>query len=129
MKMHLVCPYVRDPTKFSFEYLIDTEAQKKWFSTTAKHRFWDSLEYYVFDYLLNIEFILDEPHKAIGQSMYDEEEAYTISKYLNCPLLQPVHKYHYTIHIHSLLPILKFQNDHSLLHYCKPPYPIYNHFP
>ena len=83
MKMHLVCPYVRDPTKFSFEYLIDTEAQKKWFSTTAKHRFWDSLEYYVFDYLLNIEFILDEPHKAIGQRMYDEEEAYTISKYLN----------------------------------------------
>jgi hypothetical protein len=83
MKLHLACPYIRSPAKRSFESLIDTEAQKKWLDSNYKHSFWDSLEYYVFDYLLNIEFILDKPHKTIGQSMYDEEEADTISKYLN----------------------------------------------
>ncbi len=83
MNMKLNRPYVRSPAKRSFENLLNTELQKKWFDPNYKHSFWDSLEYFVFDYLLNIEWILDEPEKAIGEYFYDKEEAEIISSYLN----------------------------------------------
>ena len=83
MSTKLIRPYVRSPAKGSFQHLVDTEAQKKWFDSNYKHSFWDSLEYFAFDYLLNMESILDKPDKAIGEYLYDQEEADTISRYLN----------------------------------------------
>ena len=84
--MKLELPYVRDGVKHGFEYLLETEFQKNWFSSTAKHRFWDSLQYYVLDYLFNSPACLldkEEADEAVGVSLYNQEEADIISSYLN----------------------------------------------
>jgi len=67
----------------SFENLLDEEFRKTWFSTTAKHRFWDSLDFYIFDYLIDGAHLYSEAHEAIGISLYNQEEAKEIEKYLH----------------------------------------------
>ncbi len=86
MNRVLVRPYVRQDVIDSLLNLLNNEFRKKWFSTTAKHRFWDSLDYYIFDYLLNSYDILDinmKAQSAIGESLYNKEEADILEEYLN----------------------------------------------
>ena len=85
MNRTLVCPYVREVIIGHLEDLLDEKFRKTWFSTTAKHRFWNSLEL-VFDYLLNSYDILDinmKAQSAIGMSLYNKEEADILEEYLN----------------------------------------------
>ena len=82
MNRKLSIPSMRNTIKDTFALLYDQEFQKSWFSTTAKHRFWDSLCYYVFDYLFGRD-LADEDYEAIGTCVYDEEEAGILQQYLD----------------------------------------------
>lgn len=85
MNKILTCPYVRGKVLKFLTFLLDEEFRKTWFGTTAKHRFWDSLDFYIFDYLLNSSDILDadwNTERAIGKSLYNTEEADLIKNYL-----------------------------------------------
>jgi len=82
MNRILYWPKVRQSIQSHFEYLLDEEFRKTWFDSSYKHAFWDSLEYYVFDYLLNIPGSL-EPHDALGISLYNAEEAKVLEKYFD----------------------------------------------
>ena len=77
MNRILVCPYLRKSIQDYFEILLDKEFQKRWFDSNYKHAFWDSLMYYVFDYLA---FYGDE--SDIGSVFYNKDEADAISEYL-----------------------------------------------
>lgn len=73
----LTIPSARIEIIVSLEALLDQELQKSWYSKTAKHRFWDSLDYYVFEYLNNMDFEMD-PEENVGVSVYNMEEAIKI---------------------------------------------------
>ncbi|MDX1917446.1 MAG: hypothetical protein SFT68_05645 [Rickettsiaceae bacterium] len=81
----LFWPYVRNSIQRYFGALLDEEFKKTWFSTTAKHRFSDSLDYYVFGHLLflNPDIVDNDGNEAIGIVLYNKEEAVKISKYIN----------------------------------------------
>lgn len=72
MSRRLEIPSIRDSIKVSFETLCDFEFQKGWYSNTAKHRFWDSLYYYVYEYLSDN--LKDDADDMIGHSLYNEKE-------------------------------------------------------
>jgi hypothetical protein len=83
MNRILFWPYVRKDIQWHLEQLLDEEEQKKWIDPNYKHAFWDSLCYYVFDYLFDgPPHLFDEADKAVGISLYNQEEANTISEYL-----------------------------------------------
>ncbi len=83
MKLLIVLPGVRESVRLCFKDLIDPGRQKSWFGPDHKHRFWDSLLYYVFDFLIDGVHLMDEADEAIGKTLYNKEEAEVISKYLN----------------------------------------------
>jgi hypothetical protein len=85
MKLLIVLPGVRESIRRCFVDLINPERQKSWFDTNYKHAFWDSLDFYVFDFLMNGAgaHLLDEAEDAISITLYNEEEAKVISEYLN----------------------------------------------
>lgn len=81
----LVCPYQRDLIIGHLEDLLNDDFRKGWYSKTAKHRFWDSLDMCVFEYLFNSADILDanyDARAAIGQTLYNVEEAAAFNEYL-----------------------------------------------
>jgi len=82
MNRILFWPKVREQIIGHLEDLLDEKNRKTWFSTTAKHRFWDSLDFYIFDYLIDGVHLYSEAHKGIGISLYNKEEADSIEKYL-----------------------------------------------
>lgn len=85
MNRILYWPYVRYSILISFKNLLNEEFRQTWFSDTAKHRFWNSLDYYVFDYLLNAPQLLDNDWKAyevVGITLYNKREAEILSEYL-----------------------------------------------
>ncbi len=83
MTLLLALPGVRESIRLCFIDLIDPERQKSWFGSDDKHRYWDSLDYYVFDFLIDGVFLLKESKEAIGVTLYNQEEAEAISKYLH----------------------------------------------
>jgi hypothetical protein len=83
MKLLIRLPGVRESIRRCFELLIDQEIHKSWLDANYKHAFWDSLDYYVFDFLIDGVFLLKESKEAIGVTLYNQEEAEAISKYLH----------------------------------------------
>ena len=82
MSRKLSVPSIRDTIKNTFALLYDQEFQKSWFDSKYKHSFWDSLCYYVFDYLFDRD-LADEDYEAIGTCVYDEDEAGILQQYLD----------------------------------------------
>lgn len=83
MNMILSWSYPRKYIKVSLECLIDPEIERKWFDPNYKHAFWDSLDYWVFDYLIDGGLsLIDNADQEIGRTLYNKEEADIISQYL-----------------------------------------------
>jgi hypothetical protein len=73
---------VRSSVKSCFATFFDFEFQKNWYDPNYKHAFWDSIDYYIIDYLMPTKGFVDEAHEQIGISLYNEEEADRIQEYL-----------------------------------------------
>jgi hypothetical protein len=82
MNTRIIYPGFRNGIRTAFSRFFDEERQKTWFSKTAKHRFWDSLIYYIIE-PLDMQDLFDNAEEQIGVTLYNKEEAEIISKYLN----------------------------------------------
>jgi hypothetical protein len=82
MTRKLLWPYVRQSILGCLQQLTDEEFRKSWFSATAKHRFSDSLDFYIFDYLYNTPRLYSEADEMIGVALYDQDEATTLQKFM-----------------------------------------------
>jgi hypothetical protein len=80
MNRKLLYPMIRNELKGSIGYFYNFEFQKKWYDSSANHKFWDSLDYYIIDYCYNDFY--DDAHEQIGVSLYNAEEADKIQKFL-----------------------------------------------
>ena len=74
MENKLKYPDIRSSIIHCLGDLIDAQRQESWYDKNYKHAFWDSLDYYVFEYLNNMDFEMD-PEENVGVSVYDMEEA------------------------------------------------------
>ena len=77
-------PVVRKSVKGHMATLFDFEFQKGWADTNYKHAFWDSLNYYIFDYLFDgAGDLYDGDGQAIGVCLYNKEEERAINDFLD----------------------------------------------
>ncbi len=81
MNRRLCWPYQRESTKISLERIYDFEFQKNWYSATAKHRFFDSLIYYIFEFLYDNAY--EDAEKTLGLSLYNQEEIDLINNWIS----------------------------------------------
>jgi hypothetical protein len=83
MTRKLKWPYVRENIHYSLIRLTDEEFRKSWFSSTAKHRFWDSLNFYIFDYLHDgPPHLYNSADEMINVALYDQNEATILLEFL-----------------------------------------------
>lgn len=81
MNRKLCWPYQRESVKGMIARIYDFEFQKNWYSTTAKHRFFDSLIYYIFEFLYDNAY--EDVEKTLGFSLYNQEEIDLINDWIS----------------------------------------------